>query len=355
MSAVGLAAAATTNLALPALQALATISLLKYQKEQYDDLSEDRIKILCECLNDYVTKMKATIDSGLFTEGYGTVPTAAEFVSVDALAEQCATINENLQNVPSADRLMAAVNLLNRNDDLARMVFFCPAFLNNMHKVDRQIKDLVDGKLPIDSAIDVLTSRAEQDALNGRAGNCGKLVARDLGVNRLAMQARGLAMLQQQAGLVQAVSPHQNRMTIQDMMVKPEFRLGYALTQNQLIQNSLQNKYNLDAAGDPTAFAKIQTELQLIGTELQVCAQKASLLNAFVPDYASLLSPQIKSITGALMGNSTKTSTQSGNESEVNRSAASSETDKFGSPIGSTPPSQVYEAGVGLTGEILQN
>jgi hypothetical protein len=201
-----------------------------------------------------------------------------------------------------------------------------------MHKVDRQIKDLLDGKLPIDSAINVLTDRAEQDMLNGRVGNSVKTSARDLGIARLAMQERGLGMLQAQADLVQRVSPHERRLTLQDMMVKPEFRLGYALTQHQLIQNSLQNKYNLDAAGNPSAFANIQTKLQLIGTKLQVCAQKASLLNAFVPDYASILAPQIKSITGALLGEGAKTSTEAGNVQRVSEEPSYSAKNSIYSP-----------------------
>mgnify|MGYP000660462654 CR=1 FL=1 len=97
MAGGGIASAAITNLALPALQALATITLLKYQKSQYDSLSAARVAILDRCVADYCASMDATIGSGLFTKAYGSVPTPAEYVSVDELSVQCATINDNLR------------------------------------------------------------------------------------------------------------------------------------------------------------------------------------------------------------------------------------------------------------------
>ena len=167
--------------------------------------------------------------------------------------------------------------------------------------------------MPVDSAVDVTKNRAENDLIAGRVGNSCGTTMRDFGIARISAQERGLSRMDQMANLVQKISPHERRMSIQDMMVRPEYRLGLALSQHQLIQKSLQNVYNLEAQGNPASSAKLAVRLQKIGTSLQFCAQKASLLNAFVPDFASILQPQIKSITGALLGNGTNTNPNAGN------------------------------------------
>lgn len=302
MSGSGEAAAAAINLSLPAIQAAATLVILDKQKDYHDDVANKRIGLIDAAVTKYCDAIEACIATNIFDEAFGSVPVAVEYVPVDAYEEQFQTIQDNLRNVPAADRLSAATDMLNRNNDIARMVAFCPAFMEHAHVACIQIKDLMAGKLPIDSAVNVLTDVAEQAALNGRIGNTCKITARSLGIERLKMQALGRRELAAQADLAQKVNPVQKQFTIQEMFNTPQNRIGLALTQNQLIQQSLQNVANADAAGDPAKYGELQAKLQKINNALGAEAQRGNLVNAFVPNYAAILQPQVNSIIDALHG-----------------------------------------------------
>lgn len=290
------------NLALPALQAAATIGILNHQHGLHEDIANKRIGLIDDSVSNWVTSMDALIGASFFSDAFGTVPEAAVYQPVVAGDVQFATIQENLQNTPGADRAMVAANRLNEQNDIARMVVFDPAWYQNMHRASIQIKDLMEGKLPIDSVVDVLTDNAEQAALNGRIGNTCKMTARDLGISRLQMQALGRLEMGRNIDRVHAASPQQRQVAIQDMFQTPQNRIGLALSQAQLIQNSLQNAHNLAAAGDPAALAKVQYEATKIQMKLGQEGQRGNLINQFVPDFASVLTPQVNSIVEKLHG-----------------------------------------------------
>ena len=297
----------TVNLLVPALQAAATLTILSKQKGYHDDIADKRIDLIDQAVTKYIQSITALVNSGKLTDGYGKVPQAAEYVPVDALEEQFATINENLQNTPAAERLMAAANRMNEQNDIARMVVFCPAFLHNAHKISMTVRDLLNGKYPVGDVIEIMTDLAEQKAALGKIGPICNQTARMLGLSRLRAQAAGRAAHAGQASVTQQVSPIQRQMSIQDMLQTPANRISLALSQAQLIQASLQNLYNTDAAGDPAKFAEIQIELQKITSTLGQEAQRGNLINQFVPDFASILAPQVKSISQALLGSGMQT------------------------------------------------
>lgn len=296
------AAEAAASLALPAIQAAATLVIINQQKNLHDDIANKRINLIDAAVTKYCNAINALIATGTFSDAFGSVPAAALYEPVVPLETQYSTINDNLQNVPAADRLMAAINRLNENNDIARAVLFDPSFIHNMHRGSIQVKDLMEGKLPIDTVNDILTDTAEQAALNGRIGNVGRMTFRDLGISRLSAQAAGRRERLLQIQLAEGVSPLARQFSIQQMMNTVENRIALALSTTQLIQNSLQNANNLAAAGDPKALAEIQTKLNKISMTLGQEAQRGNLINSFVPDFASLLQPVVNSISGALHG-----------------------------------------------------
>ena len=77
-------------------------------------------------------------------------------------------------------------------------------------------------------------------------------------------------------------------------------RVGLALTQAQLIQNSLQNKNNQLAQKDPHLMAELRVKMDRLLLKLQHEANKGTLVNQFVPNYAAILQPQIQSIAQAI-------------------------------------------------------
>ena len=170
------------------------------------------------------------------------------------------------------------------------------------------------GKLPIDEVINVLTDEAEQAALAGRIGNTSRRTHRSLGLSRLSMQRAGRAAMDASIGMAQKVSPIQRAQTMQDLLTRPSERIGLALTQAQLIQQSLQNANNATAAGNPSRFGELQIAMQKLTARLGQEAQRGNMINQFVPNYAALLAPQINSISEALLGSGDRTGASTGGD-----------------------------------------
>lgn len=294
-------ATAITNLLMPALQAAATILILRQQKKQYDAVAGDRIRLMQEAVDNYCVAIEACISSGVFTDAFGSVPKAILYQPVDIDGEAAANLNENLKLMPDYQRQTAALNCLTVKNDITRMIALDPTYLCNIQMQAGQIKDLMAGKLPIDEVVEILTDTAEQACLNGRIGCSGGNLFRNLGISRLRAQASGRAAFERHTNqLNRDVSPISRQANIADFLQTSQQRLALALTQAQLIQQSLQNAANADAAGDPAVYAELQTKLQKINMALGVESNRGNMINQFVPNYAAILQPQIQSLTGAL-------------------------------------------------------
>ena len=292
---------AITATLMPALQAAATIAILKRQKDQYNEIADDRIRLMEQAVKNYCDAIDACIASGVFREAFGSVPDAILYDPVNPEQEHDGLINDNLKTLPAAQRHMQAVNRLVENNDVARMVALDPKYLVNLQMESCQIKDLLAGKLPVDDVIEVMTDTAEQACLLGRIGNTKGLTARNLGISRVRAQAAGRAAFERHNNMLNRdVSPISRQSNLIDLLQTPQQRIALALTQAQLIQQSLQNAANADAAGDPTTYAELQAKLQKINNRLGVEAQRGNMINQFVPNYAAILQPQIQSLTEAL-------------------------------------------------------
>lgn len=292
---------AATNVLMPALQAAATILVLKQQQKQYEEIANERIDLMEEAVDNYVASVDACIASGIFREAFGEIPNAILFEPVDLDEEFQGAANANLKLLPNARRQMTAVNRLVENNDIARLVALDPCALSNLQVQSCQIKDLLAGKLPVDDVIEVMTDTAEQACFHGRVGNVKANITRNIGISRLRAQAAGRnANERHLSQLNRDVSPLARQTHLVDLLQTPTQRLGLALTQAQLIQQSLQNAANADAAGDPTRYAELQAKLQKVNNVLGVEAQRGNMINQFVPNYAALLQPAIQSLTEAL-------------------------------------------------------
>jgi hypothetical protein len=86
------------------------------------------------------------------------------------------------------------------------------------------------------------------------------------------------------------------------MMQSPAQRINLALQQAQLIQNSLQNAYNLAVQVPLGRTAKLQARIQKCITLLSTRLSKANLVNTYVPNYATALTPTINQFANALGG-----------------------------------------------------
>lgn len=288
-------------LLVPGVQAAANILLMEQQRSDYDDIVSDQRQLLGIAVTNYMTSINTLLSGSDFEDAFPDVPQAAEYVPIDACCIQRATIECNIATTDRAGVWAAGVNRLKEQDAIIRGIVFDPRFLVNMDMISFEITDMIRGKLPTGDVVEVLTDLAEMNALNGRIGNSRRRTARDLGISKLRMQAAGRREFREHHQFIsQSIQPISDRAKIEDMMQTPQQRIALALTQAQLIQQSLQNLYNRNAQKDPYKLAELQMKMQQLTLKLQFEANKASLVNTFVPNYQALLAPLIKSVAGAI-------------------------------------------------------
>lgn len=285
------------TLAIPGIQALANIKLLERQNKMFRDIRSDQRQIVTESLDHYVTRVNALFDD--IKDAYPDVPKAARYVPVDPCKEQYRTITCNASSGERANDWAQCINRLNNQSDIARMVFFDPRWVENVDLYAVQVSDLLRGRLPVDFTVPLLADAVELSAFEARNGTA-RPTARGLGMSRLRMQATGRDELVAEADMLERVSPMRRQVDMRDMMQTPQQRVALALTQAQLVQNSLQNLFNRNAEKPPYRMAQLSLRLERAINFLQVEASRASLINASVPNYAAILQPQIHAITNSL-------------------------------------------------------
>lgn len=284
-------------LLVPGLQAAANILILERQKSYYDDISNEQKATIDLAVANYLACIDGLLP--MFEDAYPDVPEAAEYVPVNPCQEQGDTIECNIGHIARANDWAYCINRLHEQNDLTRAVAFDPRWLVNMDLSSMTIQDLLRGKFPVSDLMEVMTDTAEQSCLTGRIGGCRHLTSRNLGISRLRMQHTGREELRKNAKMFEDISPHRRQRGIEEMMQTPQQRIALALTQAQLIQNSLQNVNNQNAQKPPHRLAELQMRLEKCINKLQHEASKASLVNSYVPNYAAILQPQIRALAGA--------------------------------------------------------
>lgn len=286
-------------LLVPGVQAAANILLMEQQKSDYEDIVATQRSFLDAAVSQYISGIDALIP--LFDDAYPEVPQAAEYVPIDACCIQRATIECNIANTSRADVYARSVSRLHEQSDIVRAIVFDPRFLVNMDLVSVQISDLLRGRLPVGDIIEITGDNAELAAMTGRIGGTRRTTVRDLGLGKLRAQAMGRAEFQKHHEFIgRSISPLSRQTDIREMMQTPAQRIALALQQAQLIQNSLQNLYNQQAQKDPHLMAELQTKIQKVITKLQFQANKATLVNTYVPNYSAILQPMVQSVAQAI-------------------------------------------------------
>ena len=284
---------------MPKLQAEANKQVLDLQKAHYDSVAAEQRGILNAAINEYLNNVDSLLNGFDFEEAFPEVPEAAEYVPVDACCLQGSTIECNISHANRADVYVRYVNRLHEQNDFMHAISGNPTFMVDLHIQSVAVQDLMRGRLPVGDVVEVLTDNAEMACLAGRIGNTRKTTLRDLGISKLRAQAAGRKEFREvTVWFNTAVSPMARQSDIRDMMQKPQDRVAVALTQAQLIQNSLQNRNNALAQKDPYLLAKLQTRIQRDITLLQQKASEALLTNTHVPNYAATIFPKLNNISG---------------------------------------------------------
>jgi len=286
------------QLLVPGIQAAANILLLERQRGLYEEIASDQRKLIDLALQNYLTRLDQILP--MVKSAMPDIPENADYVPVNPCQEQGCTIECNISHIERADVWAQCINRHHEENDIARAVALDPRYVANIDMFSLSVQDLLRGKLSASDVMEVMTDVSETAALQGRIGGCRNLTSRNLGLSRMRAQAEGRKSMQEMMGMLNRdVSPVSRQADIRQMMVTPQQRIALALTQAQLIQNSLQNYFDKQAQKPPYLMAELQLQLQSLTTRLQAEASKASMVNGFVPDYATALQPQMNAVAGA--------------------------------------------------------
>jgi len=277
-------------LLLPAAQAIANIKLADRQKDHWDDISDDKKDEITRSVSRYVGCIENQMP--LFDDAYDDVPEAAEYVPIEPVQLLRDTIADNTINIPGADAWARCINRLHEQNDIIRSIALDSRYVSTMDNHSRSVSDMMRGNTPISDMREILGDVAEASCLLGKIGGCGHMTARAVGVSFLRMKAEGRAEHRNLLGtLNRDVSPISRQADIREMMHTPEQRLNLAVTQAQLIQNSLQNFNNAKARKPPAELAKLQVRLNRCVTVLQSEMAKVAATNGYVPNDLATLQP----------------------------------------------------------------
>lgn len=221
--------------------------------------------------------------SGQMRQAYGSVPQAAEYQRVDYGDVLRDTLVDNSRAIPNLRNLVLENNNIIDQDAMTRATRFIPGYKQAMKTYAAAGQDLLNGRLPYEDVLGIISDGNEARNVTGIPGSNTAATLKDLGLSRLDAIKTGGGILQQQASIAEQVNPVSRRLAPQSMLLNPSQAVGWEMEQNQLEQQSLQNKYNLAATGDPAAAAQLQLQLaqqgrsggggtdysQIIGSALQ--------------------------------------------------------------------------------------
>lgn len=192
---------------------------------------------------------------------FGEKPDVAEYVPVNFNAEQLAGVGGNRAALPEIQQLMGRTNATIDADALSRIRKMMPGYNEMLRLEGDATTDLLGGRLPYEDVLDIVANRGELTGAMGVPGTGGNATLRDLGLSRLDAIKSGQGMMQNMVQMAETINPVGRRMRPQDMFLSPLDRIRASMEQNQLIQQSTQNKYNIDAGLSPTDQAGAQLQL----------------------------------------------------------------------------------------------
>lgn len=285
------------NLVMPGVQAAAMITLLQRQKSLYEEQAGQQRRVIDLAFDYYSDRLDSIIAGGELEQAYPDVPQAAEYVPVDPCAEQQRGIDCNGENLSAANSWAQCINRLHEQADLTRAVVLDPRWLVNMDMYSIQVGDLLQGTIRPDGLMETMTDVAEEALASGRVGGVRRATTRALALERLRRVRLGQRELRAEAEFINRISPQKRQADIREMMVTPQQRLSLALTQAQLVQNSLQNLFNRNAQKPSSSMERLKLKLDQAVQVMKLQAMKANLFNTYVPNYATVLQPQIDEVS----------------------------------------------------------
>ena len=237
----------------------------------------------------------------------GETPEAARYKPVNFNEEQMNTVMGNLNAMPWIQKLMSAQNIAVKREDMSRAQKLIPGFKDSMRITGGAANSLLRGQLPFDDALDIVADRSGLTGAIGTPGTAAPATLRDLGLSRLDAIKSGSGLMQGMVSMAETVSPISRYSTGKESMLSPSDRIKMAMEQNQLIQQSDQSAFNLEAGISPTESTAAQIALsQRLG------ALGGGSTGTDVSGYASAAQALLSSLGTAFKGTGTGTGTGAG-------------------------------------------
>lgn len=199
------------------------------------------------------------------SNAFGSVPKAAEYKPVNFDHVPLDSIIANARNRQPLYSLVGANNDEVSRQAMARAKRFIPNYKSLMQTYSSAGGDLLHGQLPYDDVLGIVSNRNELANQLGTPGTSGAATLKDLGMSRLGAIQQGGGILKDMVGMAETISPISRYDSPASWMIKPLDRVQLEMQQRQLVQQSDQNRNNLEAAGDPAAYAQLQLALAQAG------------------------------------------------------------------------------------------
>jgi hypothetical protein len=204
--------------------------------------------------------------------GFGSKPQVAMYRPFNLEAEMGKALGGDIGAFPQLEQL----GKLYSSDILNQLNTMLPGYSDTMAKGEAGASKLLDvssqmlsGDLPQDVKEQIERSDAFQALSGGYAGSgmAHSLTARDLGLTSLDLMKQGASMLGQGGNSAQqwAAMAKGNILDPSAFFVTPQQQGAFDTEQRILRQQSLQNRYNVAAAPDPTMLGLMQIASQFTG------------------------------------------------------------------------------------------
>lgn len=276
------------------------------EKNRIDDRAEkfaEMREAIVACGDAFCDEAEALLDT--LDENAPSTPQAAEYVPVDCCEVFRDTIECNIQNSDLAEELADLINSKHLEKDIERMVFIDNKYQEKADLISCQIADLLNGKLPISDQVENAEDSCGRSMYAGSLGGACRTRRQDLGISELRANREGfereLAFRQSN----DRISPIERQFDMRSTHKNPAQAMQWALLQAELIQQSLQNVYNLAAVPDPTIFDRINARLAKATTCMNTCLAAATTrsnevlnLNAFAQPLISSIASGVRGLTG---------------------------------------------------------
>ena len=187
-------------------------------------------------------------------------PNIPDFEPIDMDEEQRKAIMGNLEALPDIQSLVNGTNKMVTQDAMRRAKKLIPGYRQSMKAYGTATGNLLNGRLPYDDVMGIVSNRAELAGSVGVPGLAGNATLKDLGISRLDALKTGGGMMQDMVRIAETVSPRSTYLNPATQFVSPMERIRLAQQNQENMYAVSQNQAITAASPDPAQLAMMQAQ-----------------------------------------------------------------------------------------------